>query len=97
MATQQDFVRITHLARTANNAWMFRIDLDNIHAEFVEQFMHELARSGIFCGGWFVGTWWFDDEAMILLSHLFSNWDEMRATALAVEGVVTARPALLPE
>lgn len=95
MPKQQNLMRLTHLARNVNATWLFRIDLDSIHASFIENFMYELAKSGIFAGGWFVGNWWFDDEGMAFLSHLFSNWEEMKEKAVATEGTVEAARLLL--
>lgn len=85
MAEQQSLIDLTALTRTSNQTWTFRLDLGSEHAPFVERFMHNLAKSGIVRGGWFTGNWWFEDDAMELLKYLFSNWEEMKAQALAVE------------
>ena len=97
MAAQQDLVEITHLKRTANNTWTFRFDLESIHAPFVENLLHALARSDLFRGGWFMGNWWFDDEGMVLISRLFSNWEVMKAEALAVEGRIRDVPPVIAQ
>ena len=88
LPAKRALIELTHLKRNeTNTCWIFRINLESIHAPFVENLMLELAKSELFRGGWFVGNWWFEDAGMDILSPLFGNWEEMKAQALSVESI----------
>ncbi len=86
LPAKRALIALTDLKRNdKHTCWIFRIDLESIHAPFIENLMLELTKSELFRGGWYVGNWWFDNAGMETIAPLFSNWQEMKAKAESIE------------
>ncbi|HET8910758.1 MAG TPA: J domain-containing protein [Ktedonobacteraceae bacterium] len=75
----QPEVELMSLKKVSSDRWEFCV---KPHSSFVQIFLH-LAEKGIFAAGYVVATgkyrpdYRINDEGMWLLSHCFSNWEEM--------------------